>query len=210
MLFLPAGCLLWDSEWHVGKEWPADQGAGHDIHPVPLLQLHGGRWPLPSADLCWGTSCWQLYPHCIRSVRKVLFLFFLFLMSFCSYLCCIYLVILSDMLLFLHVLWCLFPLYFFTFLLLLHFHLYSCPLWHVYCRSPLTQVGYQQNHSFKKYKIYLSYEVAFFPTPFLQVSCAGVFECVPKGIQQLPGLWARDDHPGILPHFSCHTCDCSH
>ena len=32
----------------VGAQRAPDQGPGHDLHPVPLLQLHGGRGHLPA------------------------------------------------------------------------------------------------------------------------------------------------------------------
>ena len=52
MLPLPPvipGGLLRDYVPDVGEKRPPDQGPGHDLHPVPLLQLHGGRGHLPAA-----------------------------------------------------------------------------------------------------------------------------------------------------------------
>ena len=37
-----AGVHASDLHRDVGAEWHPDQGSGHDLHPVPLLLLHGG------------------------------------------------------------------------------------------------------------------------------------------------------------------------
>ncbi len=44
-----AGGLLRDHVPDVGAKRPSDQGPGDDLHPVPLLQLDGGRGHVPAA-----------------------------------------------------------------------------------------------------------------------------------------------------------------
>lgn len=49
--FLVPGRFLRNHVQHVGSERSANKGPGYDLHPVSLLQVHGGRRPLPPPDL---------------------------------------------------------------------------------------------------------------------------------------------------------------
>ena len=53
--FFTPGCLLRDHVRHVGKEWATNQRSGDDLHPVSLLQLHGGRRHVPITIMCYST-----------------------------------------------------------------------------------------------------------------------------------------------------------
>ena len=46
LLFFISDCLLRNHGGSLGPERSPDQGPGDDLHPVPLLQVHGRRRPL--------------------------------------------------------------------------------------------------------------------------------------------------------------------
>jgi len=68
-----SGCLLRDLSWQMGTQRPSNKRPGDDVHPVQLLQFHGGCRHLSSSDLCYPTASIHFPPNSPRQVNLVSF-----------------------------------------------------------------------------------------------------------------------------------------
>ena len=68
VLLMFVGLFGWDLHLHVGQKWNSDQRSSYDLHPVSLLLLDGGRWPLPDA----GKLCFINKSHRISDTQLTL------------------------------------------------------------------------------------------------------------------------------------------
>ena len=66
-----SGCLLRDSQQHMGQKWFANPRTSHDLHPVQLLQLNGRRRSLSLADMRDEITTGSLSNHGYRQVMTL-------------------------------------------------------------------------------------------------------------------------------------------